>query len=337
MKRTWLLLILFLALGGASAWYLWRQDNSQMSRLRQERDFAVPDTDDIHKIFLAHRDGEMVTLTRQGNDWLYNGKWKARPGAMDNLLDAIRRLRIKYVPPRAAVPAMVRDLGTQGIKVELYARSGRLIKSYYIGGSTPDERGTYIIREGFNEPFVGELPGWEGNLRFRYNLRGEDWRDRAVFAENPDQIVKVSLEYPKQRNQSFVLEKKGNSFDIRPFYDITPESRRPYRPGSAEAFLVAFENLGAEAFRNDSPERDSVLNTVPFCIISLTNQSGQEQQVKLFPIYPDPTGLDPKSGYSLSSLPVERYYAAMSSGDFMLVQHRVFKNILWGYPFFFEQ
>ncbi|MCB9291127.1 MAG: hypothetical protein H6560_27730 [Lewinellaceae bacterium] len=64
-----------------------------------------------------------------------------------------------------------------------------------------------------------------------------------------DNIQSVSIEYPKQRNQSFILEDTPDGYEVRPFYDITPRIRRPFRKGSAEAFLVNFESVGAEAFR----------------------------------------------------------------------------------------
>ncbi|MBK6949823.1 MAG: hypothetical protein IPH16_18705 [Haliscomenobacter sp.] len=104
---------------------------------REERRFAVPDTSRIGKIFLAHRDNETVLLERKGTQWIYNGNWKVRPGAMENLLDAVRRIEIKYQPAQAAVPNMVRDLGSEGIKVEIYDKRNRPLAVYYVGGSTP--------------------------------------------------------------------------------------------------------------------------------------------------------------------------------------------------------
>ena len=64
---------------------------------------------------------------------------------------------------------MVKSLASEGIKVELYDRKGEKIKAYYVGGATPDERGTYMIMENAEEPYVAHIPSWEGNLRFRFN------------------------------------------------------------------------------------------------------------------------------------------------------------------------
>lgn len=336
-KRKWLpLAAIFILLGALSVWYLLSNAADPYASLKEERRFAVADTSRIGKIFLAHRDNETVSLERKGTHWIYNGKWIVRPGAMENLLDAVRRIEIKYQPAQAAVPNMVRNLGSEGIKVEIYDKRNRLLTVYYVGGSTPDERGTFVIREGYNQPYVAHLPGWEGNLRFRYSLKGEDWRDRSVFAEDPDRILSVSVEYPKQRSQSFRLEKKESGYRVTPFYPGTPEIRASFRPGAAEAYLVGFENLVAEAFENAYTGRDSVEQMIPFAVVTLKDRDNQVKTVKFYPILPASPATDPKSGMLSGSAAVERYFASVSTGDFMLVQNRVFKKIFWAYPFFFE-
>lgn len=332
MKKNTLLPLglLFLLLGAASTWYWMQEKKGAGSPLAEERSFAVEESR-IGKIALVWRDGEIVRLTRSGSEWQYNGRWKARPTAMANLLDAITRITIAYKPAQAAVPQMVKNLATEGIKVEIYDPSGKLLKVYYVGGATPDERGTFVIREGYDQPYVAELPGWEGNLRFRYNLRGEDWRDRSVFAEDPDAIRWVSIEYPRQRNMSFRLEKKQGSFEVTPFYPNTPRSTRPMRPGAAEAFLVGFEQLGAEAFENDYPYQDSIRQMLPFAEIAMGYAQGGEKKVRFYPLSnpADSAGI-PANGET------ERFFAATDRGDFLLVQNRVFRKVFWGYPFFFE-
>ena len=99
---------------------------------------------------------------------------------------------------------MVSNLATEGIKVEIYDRQDELIKTYYVGGAPPDERGTYMMLEGFEQPYVAHIPGWDGNLRFRYNLVGDEWRSRILFPGELEEIESVSIAYPRQRSKSSV-------------------------------------------------------------------------------------------------------------------------------------
>ncbi|MEL6941387.1 MAG: DUF4340 domain-containing protein [Bacteroidota bacterium] len=332
-KNITILLLLFLTLAGGTAWYMTSEKETQQTTLLDwDRKFKVENTDQIHKVFIANRRGEQVTLERKGDHWIYNGKYKALPNAIDNLMRAFGEVEMSYKPANAAVPNMVSNLATQGIKVELYDKSGERLKSYYVGGETSDSRGTYMIMEGSEQPYIVHIPTWGGNLRARFNLRGNQWRDKTVLEAKVDDIVSVSVEYPKQKNNSFKLEKEGNEYVVKPFYDVTPTINKAVSQGSVEGYLVNFKSIGAEAFETDNPRRDSVTQTIPFGIITLKKVNGEEQKIKLFPIYNDVEDAT-KSNEVVTY--VERYFAEVNEEDFMLVQHRVFEKVLWGYNFFF--
>ncbi|MDX1911631.1 MAG: hypothetical protein SFV22_09120, partial [Saprospiraceae bacterium] len=73
MNRTLLLILLFLLLGGA-AWYaLSTQKNKTGSQVSWDMDFAVKNTDEIGKIFIADRRGRTATIERTEKGWMYNG------------------------------------------------------------------------------------------------------------------------------------------------------------------------------------------------------------------------------------------------------------------------
>lgn len=335
-KRTLILSALVLLLGSLAAWYLFSgKGNSTVAG--NDRQFAVKETENIQKIFLADRKGNTTTLERKADSWIYDGKWQVRETAIKNLLEAIRNVEMMYKPSTAAVPNMVKSLASEGIKVEIYDRQNRLMKSYYVGGATADETGTYMILEGAEQPYVTYIPGWTGNLRYRYSLQGEDWRDRTVLAFDPENISSVSVEYPKQQNQSFILEKKGSQYQVKPFYELTPVIRKPYRDRSAESYLTGFVQLGAEAFENNNPVRDSIAQLVPFAIVRLKDAEDRETEVRFHPIFLQNKYQDVQSGQYLNAPPVERYYAEVpTTGDFFLVQDRVFQKIFRSYAYFFE-
>lgn len=335
-NKTLILSALVLLLGAAASWYIF-SGNSKSTVAGADRKFAVKETEKIQKIFLADREGNTTTLERKGESWVYNGKWPVRPSAIKNLLEAIRNVEMMYKPSLAAVPNMVKSLAAEGIKVEIYDRQNQLMKSYYVGGATADETGAYMIIEGAEQPYVTYIPGWTGNIRYRYSLVGEDWRDRTVMSFLPEAIQKVSVEYPKQQNQSFILEKNAGNFEVKPFYELTPVIRKPYRNRSAESYLTGFEQLGAEAFETKNPGKDSIAQLVPFAIVKVTDTNGKSIEARFHPIFVDKTYQDVNTGKYLNSPPVERYYAYLpESGDFFLVQDRVFQKIFRPYAFFFE-
>jgi len=339
MNRTLLLLLLFALLaGGTFLLYRYNTDGSRkVEGGAWERQFAVEETDRIHKIFLADRHGHSTTLERKDGQWMVNGTHRAHAPAVNSLLDAIRRIELKFIPPRAAVENMVESLATEGIKVEIYDRQGDLLKSYYVGGATADERGTYMIMEDSDNPYVVHIPSWEGNVRFRYSLIGDEWRDRTLFGEHPDDIRSVSVEYPKQRNQSFRLEREGRTFAVRPFYELTPARDMPMRPGAAQAYLVEYDRVIASDFRNAFLQKDSLFRQVPFSIIRLEKMDGTKKEARIWPIYDEYESQDPKTGKRDYQRNLDRFFVQLNGEDLFLIQKHLIEPLFWSYPSFFEQ
>lgn len=330
MKKTWLLAALF-ALLGAGTWYVLTQKKNQTSsRNATDMDFAVKDASQIHKVFLADRTGRTATIVRQPDgSWLYNDKWKARPTAAQNLIETLTRINVNYVPPKAAEEVMVKSLATDAVTVEVWNKDGERIKRYYVGGVTNDERGTFAIMEGAEQPYVVHMPGFVGQLRVRYLLGDDDWRDRNVFEEKPEEIQSVTVDYPGQKFQSFRLEKTGEAqFAVRPLHPDVPASPNPMRKGVAEGYVLQFEKLGAEAFETKNPKRDSVTATTPFAIVSLKKTDGTEKSVRFFPWEVE---IIRETGEPY----VHRFWADASWGDFYLTQDRVFEGVFRGYSYFF--
>lgn len=329
MKRTLLLVALFLVLGGG-AWYALQQRNPTSSHISWDMDFAVRNTDEIGKIFIADRKNNTATLERKGDRWIYNGQFPARPTAVQTLLETLNKLNVQYIPPDVAKNAMVKELAADGIKVELYDRDQKPMKTYYVGGVTADEKGTVMIMEGSEQPYVVHIPSFVGQIRVRYLLGDDNWRDRNIFEEKPEKIQEITVEYPQRKSESFILEKKDEAaYAVRPFFSTTPVSQLPQRKGVAEAYLLQFEQLGAEAFETDNPFRDSVSALVPFVIINLKRTDGSAKQVRFWPTRLD---FERTSGVPF----VHRYFAEIDKRDFMLTQDRVFAPIFRGYSFFFD-
>lgn len=333
MKKTLTLLILFLVIGGFT-YYLTTKKDTKTTILTAARNFAVADINQVHKIFLADRNGKNITLERQKDYWALNGKYRANPNAVNTLLNTIQKLKIKYTPPRTAIKNIINDIATNNIKVEIYNQSGEKISSYYVGGVTNDELGTHMIKEEEDEPFVTYIPGFEGSLRVRYMTDEMDWRDKTIFQERLSTIQSVSVEYPKQKNKSFKLERIGKTFNLFPFYENTPKINRPVAQGQIEKYLIGYERLVAENFANHYEERDSIEHLLPFGIIRLKTEGEEEKVVKLHPILKKS-----KTGQILLNDKgtgiVEKYFAAVNGEDFMLIQQLVFGKILWGYESFY--
>ncbi|MEO6760484.1 MAG: DUF4340 domain-containing protein, partial [Saprospiraceae bacterium] len=321
MKRTLLLAVLFVALG-LGAWYAWHQKNAQTGTTTAwDMDFAIKDQNDIGKIFIADRKGNTATLERQKDgSWRYNGQYPARATSVKTLLETVTKLTVKALPITAAEGPMIKSLATEGIKVEIYGTGGERLKCYYVGGVTNDEHGTYMMMEGSEHPFVTHIPSFIGQLRVRYLLGDANWRDRTVFAIQPETIQSIAVEYPQQKSESFRLEKvKEAEYTVTPYFSTTTRKPGEPRKGIPEAYLLKFESLVAEGFENNPSLQDSVSRLVPFAIITVKKIDGREQKVQF---WPTEVGINPSTGKAM----VERYFV-VNGNDFLSVQDFVFGPI----------
>jgi hypothetical protein len=330
MKKNYLLLVIFLLLAGSTAWYVLSGKKEDKNALGWDRLFKVPEAE-IQKVFIAKRTGVTSTLERDGDHWKFNGQWRASKNAVENLLEAVSQMELAFVPAPAATDNIVKELAGHGIKVEVYGKGNKLLKAYYIGGVTNDGGGTVALMDGSEQPMIVKLPIMDGQVRTRFELAGDDWRDRHVFPYPADDITSVSIEYPTQRNQGFKLDKANGDWQVKPFYDNVPATNKPLSKGRVDGFLVNFETLMAETFDNDYAKKDSIRQMVPFSVISVKNKQGEERKAAFYSSY----RINTETGERKTDV-VERFFTDISTGDWMYTQYGVFKKVFWSYDMFFD-
>lgn len=328
MKRTLLLIGVFLLLFGLS-YYLTAERGPKKGLKDPSRAFALQENEDINRVFIADRTGRRLTLSIEEGAWMVNKKYPVRPWAIKHFLNVMKSLRLQFIPTEQAQEHIMRHMTAEGLKVEYYNKEGKF-KTYYVGGVTSDERGTYYLMEGYDIPYVIENPYGSGGLRQLYNLSEEDWRDKAIFNHGEGDIKKLEVNYPSYKNKSFVIEQKGSSYQVSPYYKTTSASKKPIKKGAIEAYLMNYKQIYSEGFENNYPRMDSIRSMVPFSVITLTNEAGEKHEVSLWPFRKKDDGL-------FMQMTVERYFVDINEDDFMLAQIYALREILRGYNFFFEE
>lgn len=303
----------------------------------ENREFKVENIEDVAKVFIADRNGFTTKLEKQSDGtWLLDGTYEAYDNAMGNLLDAIENIEMQYIPPNNSIPTIVKNLATEGIHVEIFDRKNRKLRGYYIGGSTQDERGTYAIAEGVEQPYVVHIPGWTGNIRFRYSLIDQEWRTKKMFFTPIEEIELVSVEYPTRRNRSFVLQKEGDKFFIAPYYE-TDQPKREISRGRAEQYLVNFEESYISDHQNrDKEGKSAALARLPFAIVRMKKTDGTEQDVKFYPRINEAfESLDPNTDAFASSLGDKGYDLLMNKDkDYAVASSKSMNKFLTTYQNF---
>jgi len=140
-------------------------------------------------------------------------------------------------------------------------------------------------------------------------------------------IKSVKLEFLENPEQSLIVNNSGNSITLNPLKDnIALTAIDTLR---LLDFITSFDNIRFEALLNnlDIMDKDSIISSTPFHIITLTNKSGDQFIVKTFHKYASGEELDLEGNPVLYDR--DRLYAMVNDDrDFVLIQFFVFDKIL---------
>jgi len=292
------------------------------------KDFAVKDTASIDKIFLADKMGHQSLLERQPNGkWTVNGKHTARTDGIKTLLYTIGSLQVDAPVAKAAFNNIIKDLSSAGTKVEIYQK-GEKVKTYYVGGATQDNLGTYMMIENSSAPFIIRIPGFEGYLTTRYMADENSWKTPEIFAYTPEQISKVKVEYPKNPQLSFeIILHNANSFSVKSLQTNTEISNPDTL--AIKNYLLGFKKINYEAPLTDKPKSyiDSVLAQQPMHIVTVTEKDGKTKSVRTFAIKVPAGSVD--YGGKPIDFDVDRMFAQINDNrELIIAQFFVFDKIL---------
>lgn len=329
MKRsTLLLLIIVAALGTVLVIFMTRDDSSTIKK--ELRDFAVQDTSAVDKIFMVKKSNEQVTLTRENEGWMVNGKYVARPDAVDLLLKTIHRIQVKAPVSKSALDNVITMMATRNTKVEVYSKN-KLIRTIYVGGPTQDQIGTFMMLEGSSVPFVCHIPGFIGYLSIRFFTEEKNWRSPLIFNYDFDEIAEiksVNTEYP---HQSFILTKEKNNFDLR---SLEGNQQSAIIDTLAVKFFFSnYERVASEFFANQMEPAlmDSLNGAEPFHVLELTDIYGVTVKIEAHRRPPVPL-LDPDA--PIPEYDLDKMYARINGQDWVVIQYYVFDELFQGYQYF---
>lgn len=329
--KTRIPIIILLILIAVAAWFFFTRDTGTLGQEDVYNDFAITDTARISKIFIADQRENEVTLKRKENGkWVVKDGHKVREDGISNLLKTIRLIEVKAPVPKAAFETVVKNLATNSTKVEIYRRGEKKpFKTYYVGDSTQDLLGTYMLLEKDGEkskkPFVTHIPGMNGYLSTRFISEAYKWKDRTIFSHDPEEISELTLHYFEEPENSFTI-KHNEEVGL----DLTwkGENVGKFDTNKVWSYLHRFEDIHYEEINATLPPkmRDSVLNSPPVHKFELIDTSGESTSLTTFHM-PNTKGYKDKEG-NLYEHDLDRMRALTDDDEIVFIQYAVFDKLL---------
>lgn len=319
--------------------------NTSSTLRRDVSDFTLKDTSNVVKIFLADRMGNDVTLEKTGiGEWTIDGKHIASFDKVKALLKTMSDLRVMKPVAKSAHNTVVKRLATNARKVEIYQEVPRinmfgwiklfphvkLTKTYYVGGPTQDNMGTYMLMENSSKPYIIYIPMLRGFISPRFSPLGHEWRDHQVFKHKLRNIKSIRLEFFMEPENSYSIINLDNlNFDL--IDDYHNQKLTDYDTLKMLSFVSSFEDVRFEAMLSGQLEQkiiDSVTQSAPAHRITLIDQGGDSTIVTTF-YKKGFQHLYKEDGLALEPFDLDRLYGLVNDDkDFVLIQYFVFDKVL---------
>ena len=307
-----------------------------------EQNFHIADTQKITKIVIKNKDDYSVLLEKGGNDtWTVNKKFEANDVLIKTLLQTFGEMRIREPLPKAARNNVVKDLASIGKIVDVYTtdykinlgfiklfKAERLKSTYYVGGETPDEMGTFMLKKGDDTPYIVYIPNFRGYLSTRFSVSLDLWRSHNLFKYKQSDIESISVEIPNLPSENYTLINNGKGFS---FMNASGEKLSSFDTNKVVAFLSSFVDMNYESAAKNIPqiEQDTIFSKPPSFVITVKDKKGTTQTLKTFEKLNDPTSIakDEKDMYNIFD--INRCYALSSKlNDTLIMQFFTLDNVL---------
>lgn len=348
MKKNRLILILALVLIFIALAYTY--NNSKGTLSKKDSSFAIEDTSAITKIFLADKQNNSILLSKTApGEWYINDSLSARNDGINTLLKTIKKLEVKEPVAKTARDNVMKRLASVGVKVEIYQTVYRidifglqlfphekLVKTYYVGDQTQSMMGTYMILEDAEQPYIMHIPGFNGFLSSRYSTLLNDWRDHNIYSIDLVNIQTVRLDFPSEPEESYIVENIGNTeFTLTSVAE--GQKIADYDTIGLLDFLSNFRDIRYEAIitNEELHNKDSVIATTPFHVLTVTDISGNTSVLRTFHKKANEGEVELDGTPTLYDK--DRLYALFNDEkDFALIQFYVFDGILRPLSYFIK-
>ena len=165
-------------------------------------------------------------------------------------------------------------------------------------------------------------------------------RDRSIFLLRREDISRVSLQYPAEPLNSFVVNQDANG-NITVEADPALSSGKELNKRRVELFLTFFEKIYSEGYITEGSEIRQVLDTIPKrAIIDITTQDGKTNHLDIYwrPVFRRSKNLIRKAEGIPEQFDSDRGYGVLNNfKDTVVVQYQVFDRIFRNAWEFYEE
>lgn len=174
--------------------------------------FAAEPKKEITKVqFLQGK--ERLTLEKEGDEWILNGKTEARKSGVLFILRVIKEIKIKSPVSQELFESEIITKNVDPVKVVVYEKR-KIIKSYFVYKTPSNVYGNIMKTSAGSKPFIVYMPGFEGDIGSGFTLNELFWQPYTVFNLLPSEISSVDFENLTDSVNSFTIKSNNRNYSF---------------------------------------------------------------------------------------------------------------------------
>jgi hypothetical protein len=175
-------------------------------------EFSSKPVREITKIEFVQQ-GRELTLEKNGEEWLINGKIKARKGGINFIIRILTEVKIKSpVSPELFINE-IKEKNISPVIVKVY-EGRKILKSFRVYKTHTNSYGNIMKIKESSKPFIVYVPGYEVNIGSVFTLNELYWQPYTIFNLLPSKITSVQFENLKETSSSFTIAKKDGTYTL---------------------------------------------------------------------------------------------------------------------------
>jgi hypothetical protein len=155
--------------------------------------------------------GRRLTLEKNGESWLINGKSEARKNGMLFILRILKEIKIKSPVSPELFASEISMKNIMPVKVKVYEKR-RLLKTFIVYKTGSNPYGNIMKIKEFSKPFIVYVPGYDGDIGSGFTLNELFWQPYTVFNLLPSEISSVNLQNLSDTAASFSIINRNHHF-----------------------------------------------------------------------------------------------------------------------------
>ncbi len=232
----------------------------------------------IDKIEVINPRGESVTLEKQNDVWNITKPivYKASAQVIDEVLNGLQEVMVDgVVTSDVSQQKAFGVVDSTAANIRMYSK-GKTVLDVLIGRFTPDLSHTYMRDRGSKD-----ITMWRGIFPRMINRELDNWRDRAIFSFNPEDVVSLKAVSGKTTRQLTLTDST---------WTFTENGKvLPIEQPMAKQMAGMIGNLSCDAFASED-DIPRAASTAPDTQVSFTVRNGDTHSFELWSPGPQDNG-----------------------------------------------